>query len=100
MSDDDFMMESDGDEETYDFDYEDDGSDQEADVDAENKYYNAKTLKENDPKASIEELRSVVAMEGEEKGDWGFKALKQICKISFNVLADKDNVHTSAGCSF
>ncbi|ORY82036.1 PCI domain-domain-containing protein [Protomyces lactucae-debilis] len=59
------------------------------DIDLENQYYQAKALKEDDPKAAIEALSAVVAAE-EEKGDWGFKSLKQICKISFNVLNDKE----------
>lgn len=91
MSDDDFMQDSDVDEETYDFEYEDDGSeDGSGDVDIENKYYNAKALKEDDPKAAVQALRGVLEQEGGEKGDWGFKALKQICKISFTILDDKD----------
>lgn len=91
MSDDDFMQDSDVDEETYDFEYEDDGSeDNNDDVDIENKYYSAKALKENDSRAAIEALKGVLEHEGIEKGDWGFKALKQICKISFLKLDDKD----------
>lgn len=91
MSDDDFMQDSDADEETYDFEYEDDGSDEEGgDVDLENQYYNAKALKEDDPKAAVEALKKVLAAEGDEQGDWGFKALKQICKISFLTLDDKE----------
>ena len=88
MSDDDFMQESE--EETYDFEYEDDGSDDDGDVDLENQYYNAKALKEDDPRGAIDALKRVVASEGDEHGDWGFKALKQICKVSFVVLDDKE----------
>lgn len=91
MSDDDFMQDSDVDEETYDFEYEDDGSEDDAgNVDIENQYYNAKALKEDDPKAAVEALKDVLESEGGEKGDWGFKALKQICKISFMALDDKE----------
>ncbi|KAF7731243.1 COP9/signalosome complex subunit Csn2 [Apophysomyces ossiformis] len=79
--DDDFMLEDDDQE--YDFDYEDD-EDEEPDVDLENKYYNAKAQKEDDPEGAIAEFRSVVDTQ-EEKGDWGFKALKQMVKVSFRL---------------
>lgn len=91
MSDDDFMQDSDVDEETYDFEYEDDGSEEGAsDIDIENTYYNAKALKDDDPRAAIEAMKGVLEQEGDDKGDWGFKALKQICKISFLILDDKE----------
>ncbi|KAG2203382.1 hypothetical protein INT47_010080 [Mucor saturninus] len=77
--DDDFMLEDE--EEDYDFDYEDD-EEEEPDVDLENKYYNAKARKEDDPKEALIEFQSVVDTE-ETKGDWGFKSLKQMIKISF-----------------
>lgn len=77
--DDDFMLEDE--EEDYDFDYEDD-EEEEPDVDLENKYYNAKARKEDGPKEALLEFQSVVDTE-EEKGDWGFKALKQMIKISY-----------------
>ncbi|KAG0170455.1 COP9/signalosome complex subunit Csn2 [Apophysomyces sp. BC1015] len=81
MSDDDFMLEDD--DQDYDFDYEDD-EDEEPDVDLENKYYNAKAQKEDDPEGAITEFQSVVDTQ-EEKGDWGFKALKQMVKVSFRL---------------
>jgi len=68
MSDDDFMMDS-GEEEDYDFQYEDDEEDESGDVDVENKYYNAKQMKQSDPKEAIDEFLGVVALE-KEKGDW------------------------------
>lgn len=67
MSDDDFMLESD--QEDYEFDYETEGEDESQDVDVENRYYNAKQMKQNDPQAAIEEFLSVVSLE-KEKGDW------------------------------
>ncbi|KAK9452390.1 PCI domain-containing protein [Limtongia smithiae] len=81
--DDDFMMESD--EENYDFEYEDDDmASNSSNVDIENKYYNAKALKEDDDiEPAIAEFLSVVELEPE-KGEWGFKALKQIVKILFH----------------
>ncbi|CAG8606029.1 10341_t:CDS:10, partial [Scutellospora calospora] len=82
MSDDDFMLEDD-DEEDYNFDYEDDDP-EEPDVNLENKYYSAKARKEEDPTGAIKEFQSVVDTE-QEKGDWGFKALKQMAKLSFKA---------------
>ncbi|KAK0569648.1 hypothetical protein OC861_000730 [Tilletia horrida] len=81
MSDDEFLMD-DGAEEDYDFEYEDEDGEEEADADIENKYYNAKALKEDDPDAAVRELKAVVELEPE-KGEWGFKALKQQTKINF-----------------
>ncbi|KAH6562944.1 hypothetical protein BASA50_000200 [Batrachochytrium salamandrivorans] len=78
---DDFMVE-DGDED-FGFEYEDDDV-EEPDVDLENKYYSAKGHKEDSPQIAIKEFRSVVATE-DVKGDWGFKALKQIVKLSFKL---------------
>ncbi|KAK9459997.1 PCI domain-containing protein [Lipomyces oligophaga] len=83
MSDDDFMMEDD--DENYDFEYEDDDDmeSNSSNVDIENKYYNAKALKEDDDiEPAIEEFLGVVELEPE-KGEWGFKALKQMVKILF-----------------
>ncbi|PSN70451.1 PCI-domain-containing protein [Corynespora cassiicola Philippines] len=83
MSDDDDFMQ-DSDQEEYDFEYEDDDEEQGGDVDIENKYYNAKQLKADDPEAAIDEFLGVPALE-EEKGDWGFKGLKQAIKLEFKL---------------
>ncbi|CAO3617014.1 unnamed protein product [Cunninghamella blakesleeana] len=96
MSDDDFMLEDD--EQDYDFDYEDD-EDEEPDVDLENKYYNAKARKEDDPEGAITEFQSVVDTE-EEKGEWGFKALKQMAKISFHLTDMKTHYGTIKNCFY
>ena len=53
----------------YDFEYEDDDDEQSGDVDIENKYYNAKQLKADDPEAAIEEFAGMPALE-EEKSEW------------------------------
>lgn len=79
--DDDFMVEDD--EEDFDFEYEDEDNDA-PDVDLENKYYGAKGMKEDAPDSALEEFQSVVNAE-EEKGDWGFKALKQMVKLTFKL---------------
>ncbi|OXA61189.1 COP9 signalosome complex subunit 2 [Folsomia candida] len=81
MSDvDDFM----DDEEDYGLEYSED-SNSEPDVDLENQYYNSKALKEEDPKAALNSFQRVLDLEHSEKGEWGFKALKQMIKINFRV---------------
>ncbi|KAF2089985.1 PCI-domain-containing protein [Saccharata proteae CBS 121410] len=81
-SDDDFMQESD--QEDYDFDYEDDDDEQTGDVDIENRYYSAKQNKLENPEEAIVEFLGVPALE-QEKGDWGFKGLKQAIKLEFKL---------------
>lgn len=82
MSDDDFMQESD---EEYDFDYDDEDENEDSgDVDIENKYYNAKQLKLTEPEDAIREFLEVPNLQGE-KGDWGFKGLKQAIKLEFKL---------------
>jgi COP9 signalosome complex subunit 2 len=70
----------------YDFEYEeDDEDDQEAgDVDIENKYYNAKQLKLSDPQDAIAEFLGIPPLEPD-KGEWGFKGLKQAIKLEFKL---------------
>lgn len=60
-------------------------SNSEPDVDLENQYYNSKGLKEVDPKAALESFQRVIELEKGEKGEWGFKALKQV-KISLFII--------------
>lgn len=50
----------------------------------ENKYYNAKQLKGENAEEAIEEFLGVPALE-QEKGDWGFKGLKQAIKLEFKL---------------
>jgi COP9 signalosome complex subunit 2 len=69
------------DDEDYGFEYET-ASEEEQDVDIENQYYNAKGLRDTDTAASLQAFEQVIAMEPE-KGEWGFKALKQIIKVLF-----------------
>lgn len=78
--DDDFMAE----DEDYDLEYSED-SNSEPDVDLENQYYTSKGLKEKDPKAALESFQKVLDLENGEKGEWGFKALKQMIKINFRL---------------
>ena len=79
MSDDDFM----DDDEEYDLEYSTD-SNSEPDVDLENQYYNSKALKEDDPRAALDSFEQVLELE-QEKGEWGFKALKQMVKINYKL---------------
>ena len=70
---------------SYDFEYEDDDdAEQGGDVDVENKYYNAKQMKVDNPEEAIEEFLGVPGLE-ESKGDWGFKGLKQAIKLEFKL---------------
>jgi hypothetical protein len=68
----------------YDFEYEDEDDDDSGDVDIENKYYNAKQLKLTDPEDAIQEFLGIPPLE-EEKGEWGFKGLKQAIKLEFKL---------------
>lgn len=61
-------------------------SNSEPDVDLENQYYNSKSLKEDDPKAALASFQKVLDLENGEKGEWGFKALKQMIKINFKLV--------------
>lgn len=73
----------------YDFEYEEDDAEEDDNVDIENKYYNAKQTKASDPQAAIEEFLGIPPLE-EEKGDWGFKGLKQAIKLEYKLgLYDK-----------
>ncbi|KAJ2642919.1 COP9 signalosome complex subunit 2, partial [Coemansia sp. RSA 1694] len=77
MSDDDFMYDE---EEEYEFEYEeaDDGETGE-EVGIENRYYNAKGLRE-DFDAAIREFQTVID-DSPELTEWGFKATKQMLKL-------------------
>lgn len=81
-----YLQAADSDED-YGFEYSDDDDEGEGSGSAslENKYYQAKSLKEDDPEAALAAFKALVAAEPE-KGDWGFKALKQQTKLLFLVL--------------
>ncbi|XP_016962157.1 COP9 signalosome complex subunit 2 [Drosophila biarmipes] len=80
-NDDDFMCD---DDEDYGLEYSED-SNSEPDVDLENQYYNSKALKEEEPRAALASFQKVLDLENGEKGEWGFKALKQMIKINFRL---------------
>lgn len=86
MDDDDADYMQGSDDEDYGFDYSDDGEGEVAEsADVENMYYTAKSKKEDDPEQALKEFKAIIDKE-EEKGDWGFKALKQSTKLLFLVL--------------
>lgn len=60
-------------------------------MDIENKYYNAKQLKADSPGDAVSEFLGVPALESE-KGDWGFKGLKQAIKLEFQLGRYEDAV--------
>ena len=62
-------------------------SNSEPDVDLENQYYNSKAQKEDDPIGALSAFKKVLELEGGEKGEWGFKALKQMIKINFKLVS-------------
>lgn len=70
--------------EDYGFEYSEEEQDEE-DVDIENQYYNAKGMQDaDDPREAIDGFNTVVTMEGS-KGEWGFKALKQLVKLYYRL---------------
>ncbi|GAA5991436.1 hypothetical protein JCM11641_005282 [Rhodosporidiobolus odoratus] len=83
MSDDDFMMDED---EDYGFEYE--GSDNEEGdvVDVENEYYTAKSQRDT-PDTALASFQKIVDDEASrnEQGEFGFKALKQMTKLTFRL---------------
>ncbi len=70
----------------FDFEYEDDGEEENGSPDIENKYYSAKSLKTENPDEAIKDFLEIPALEQAEgdKGDWGFKALKQAIKVQIS----------------
>lgn len=78
----------------YDFDYEDDDQ-EDIDADVENKYYQAKNLRGDEPERALSEWRSIVEAENP-KGEWGFKALKQSTKLNFRRARYEDSLKVRA----
>ncbi|TKR62393.1 hypothetical protein L596_026367 [Steinernema carpocapsae] len=69
-----------------DFDYGDDDTisgDDEEEVDMENQYYSGKAAKSESDFAQAKACFEDVLNQEEEKGEWGFKALKQLMKMKF-----------------
>lgn len=76
--DDDFMHEDD------EIDFEDDDENEEMETDSENKYYNAKGLKDEDINEALLEFQNVINSDSE-KGEWSFKSTKQMFKIYYRL---------------
>jgi COP9 signalosome complex subunit 2 len=53
----------------------------------ENQYYNSKAFKEESPLAALDSFKKVLELE-QEKGEWGFRALKQMIKIYFKLVSN------------
>lgn len=68
-------------------------SNSEPDVDLENQYYNSKALKEDEPECALQSFQKVLDLENGEKGEWGFKALKQMIKINFKLSNYKEMMY-------
>jgi len=86
MDDDDADYMQGSEDEDYGFDYSDgEDVDEGGSADVENMYYTAKSKKEDEPEKALKEFQVIVDQE-QEKGDWGFKALKQMTKLLFLVL--------------
>ncbi|KAK7063850.1 PCI domain-containing protein [Favolaschia claudopus] len=86
MDDDDADYMQGSDDEGYDFEYSDgDEGNESGTADVENMYYKAKSKKDDNPEEALKDFRAIVDQETE-KGDWGFKALKQSTKLLFLVL--------------
>lgn len=77
--DEDFMYDQDDD---YGLEFASESEESETDVNIENEYYQAKAAKEDNPQAAITGFERVLELE-DRKGEWGFKALKQMMKILF-----------------
>ena len=60
-------------------------------MDVENHYYNAKQQKAESPEDAVAEFLGLPALEAE-KGDWGFKGLKQAIKLEFQLGCYEDAV--------
>jgi len=75
---------SDEEMEDYGFEYSDESAEEE-NVDIENQYYHAKEFVENgENDEALSGFACVVDMQSE-KGEWGFKALKQIVKLRYKL---------------
>eukprot|EP00276_Gloeochaete_wittrockiana_P021908 CAMPEP_0184348234 /NCGR_PEP_ID=MMETSP1089-20130417/26409_1 /TAXON_ID=38269 ORGANISM="Gloeochaete wittrockiana, Strain SAG46.84" /NCGR_SAMPLE_ID=MMETSP1089 /ASSEMBLY_ACC=CAM_ASM_000445 /LENGTH=422 /DNA_ID=CAMNT_0026679857 /DNA_START=45 /DNA_END=1310 /DNA_ORIENTATION=- len=77
------MSDAEMEEEQYEFEYSEEEP-EELNVNIENQYYNSKGLIESDIKAALQGFEQVVSME-QDKGEWGFKALKQMVKLYFKM---------------
>lgn len=75
----------------YGLEYSEDST-SEPDVDLENQYYYAKSVKEDNLEGSLVSFQKVLDLQGEQKCEWGFKALKQLVKINFQLKNYKETM--------
>lgn len=68
----------------YGLEYSEDST-SEPDVDLENQYYLGKSLKDDNLESAAAAFQKVLDLQGDQKGEWGFKALKQLVKINFQL---------------
>lgn len=75
----------------YDSDVEEDAEPEDDDpaVQVENKYFEAKDVAAENLKEGLTAFEEVLELD-EEKSQWGFKALKRLCKINFQLKKHKD----------
>lgn len=80
------------DDEEYEFEYSDQEEEQEEEQDTvaieiENKYYGSKSVRESDLSAAADGFKDVLRLEASKSdgslAEWGFKATKQLVKLSF-----------------
>ena len=62
----------------------DEDEEDEEDSTLENQYYNSKAQKEDSLEEALLGFAKVITLQSE-KGEWGFKALKQMLKINFKL---------------
>lgn len=82
MSEDEFLYPDDVD---YELEYSEDST-SEPDVNMENQYYHSKAIKEDSPGDALGAFQKVVDLQGDCKGEWGFKALKQMVLKSHPIF--------------
>jgi COP9 signalosome complex subunit 2 len=79
----------------YDFEYEDADEEEGGDIGIENKYYNAKQIKSDSPEEALEEFLGIPDLE-QDKGEWGFKGLKQAIKLELRLGRYEDVSETAS----
>ena len=52
-------------------------------------------LKEEEPLAALASFTRVLELEAGDKGEWGFKALKQMIKINFKLVRNSSKKYVS-----
>lgn len=50
-----------------------------------------------EPTAALASFQKVLDLENGEKGEWGFKALKQMIKINFSLVSGQQKIQEKKG---